>query len=132
MQYKITTVNAENSKESNIQKLGVVINFTLAEVEQHEVMLAKAVKEIVSKRDYEQAKMTNIETHHPFVLTMPEQDVFTCSMYQEAKDIVHMAVNKLAEIEKQLADYVEEKAEIIKQIPELADVPANSIVEDLT
>lgn len=128
MEYKITESN-EDPKQSKIQKLGVVVNFTFGEIEQHESMLAKVVKELKAKSEYEGAKMKNIETNHPFVLEMPEQDLFTAHMYQEAKSLVKVSNEKVVEIEKQLADYAEEKGEIMKQIPALASEPVLSPVQ---
>lgn len=122
MQYSIVD-KAEDIKDSKIEKLGVVVNFTFREVEAHEENLKKVMIELQAKVDYEAAKMTNIETNHPFVLSMSEQDMFTAHMYQEAKAIVLVGKQKVAEIQKGLDDYALEKVEIIKQIPELGPKP---------
>lgn len=121
MEYKIVAPAADgNVKNAKIEKLGVVVNFTFGEIEQHEEILDKTIKELKGTNVYNAAKMTNIETNHPFVLTLSEQDLFTAHMYQEAKALVKVSADKISQIEKQLADYADEKAEIVKQIPELA------------
>lgn len=120
MEYSITERDEKDIKSSKIQKLGVVVNFTYAEIEQHEEMLRKAAKEVKAKRDYEQVRVDNIKEHHADVAAMSEEELFAAHMYQEATSMVKMADDKLAEIDEQLSDYEVEKAEIIKQIPELA------------
>ena len=118
MDYKIIK-KEDNILDSKIEKLGVVVTFTMTEVIEHTAMLQKLLKELTAKRDYEKAKMTNIENNHPFVLDMDEADMFTAHMYQEAKAIVVVSDSKIAEVETQLEDYADETAEIEKQIPEL-------------
>lgn len=121
MDYKIIK-KEDNILDSKIEKLGVVVTFTMTEVIEHTAMLQKLLKELTAKHDYEKAKMTNIEANHPFILDMVEADMFTAHMYQEAKAIVVVSDKKIAEVEAQLQDYADETAEIEKQIPELVPV----------
>lgn len=136
MQYTITK-SAKNPMDSTIQKLGVVVNFSMQEILDHTVALKKLLTELTAKQAYEKAKMTNIEENHAFVLDMSEQDMFTCHMYQEAKAIVLVAGTKIAEVEKQLSEYETEKAEIFEQLPELvaeepveAEIDSESVAEE--
>lgn len=121
MQYKILEPKVDMEvRDAKIEKLGVVVTFTFNEIEREEAALNKVLKEIRGKSDYEAAKMKNIEEHHPFVLNLSEEEMFTAHMYQDCKAIVVVSAPKIAEIEKQLQEYADEKAEIIKQIPQLA------------
>lgn len=130
MKYAIMEA-ADTVKDSKIEKLGVVVTFTMREVEAHEAMLRKLQKELQAKLDFEQAKMFNVERNHSFVKDMSPQDLFTAHMYQDARANSTAARDKLTEVEKQLSDYENEKIEIVKQIPELANVESPMQRKDL-
>lgn len=124
IQYSAPEIDAANPRDSVIEKRGYTITFTLTELEANDRQMAKQVKELEAKRDYEAAKMTNIETNHPFVLDMSEQDLFIAHMYMEAKATRRVCDMKAKEIQQQLAEDAAEIAEILKQVPELASVPS--------
>lgn len=126
MEYKLSDTKAENIKDTVIEKTGVIVKFTMGELEGADAGMEKILKEITAKRDYEKAKMTNIETNHPFVLTLSEEDLFTAHMYQDSKNLVKMAEIKIPEFKKQLAEDAAEILEIKCQIPELAVVPSTA------
>ncbi len=107
-------------KERVIEKHGEVIEFTMSDIELNTKNLSNTKKELEAKRKYENVKKENIEQHHPFVLEMSEQDLFTAWMYKEAAGWVKLCDDKIKEIDDQLATDAEEIAEIRKQIPELA------------
>ncbi len=128
MEYKILE-RKEDIKESVIEKTGHVIHFTMYE---HEAVEKKNQKErmaIEGQRNVDKATMDNIEHHHPFVLDLTPEQLFTCHMYQEAKGMVEMCDKKLTEFDKHDAEMAEEMKEIYKQLPELKEV---SKVQDLT
>jgi len=118
MEYKIVD-RAEDPMDSKIEKLGVVVKFSMREIEADINAFNKLIKELTATVDYNAAKMANIETYHPFVTTMSEEDLFTAHMYQDAKAIVKVGKDKMAEVQKALDDYVVEKADINSQIPDL-------------
>jgi len=118
MEYTIGE-KAEDIKDTNIIKKGVIVNFTMRQVEEHETSLGKLLKELSAKKELEEAKMTNIERNHKFVLKLSEKNLFTAHMYQEAKAIVHVAKLKIKEVEEQVEEYRKEREEIYKQVPEL-------------
>lgn len=120
MEYTIPTPNEADPRDSVIEKRGDVYTFTFNDIEREKIRYGKTLKELVGNRDFQAAKMKNIEEHHPFVLEMSEQDMFTAHMYQEAKAVVVVCDPKIAEVEKLLKDYEDEQAELIKQLPELA------------
>lgn len=132
MEYKIKPINIEADsaegivfpeiKDRVIEKHGGVQEFTINDIELNTKDLLNTKKELEAKRAYENVKKENIEQHHPFVLEMSEQDLFTAWMYKEASGWVKLCDEKLAEIEKQLETDALEIAEIKKQIPELAGI----------
>lgn len=124
IQYSAPDIDALDPRSSVIEKRGYTITFTLTELEANDRQMEKQAKELEAKRDYEAAKMTNIETNHPFVLDMSEQDLFTAHMYMEAKATRRVCDLKATEIRTQLAEDAAEIAEILKQVPALASVPS--------
>lgn len=115
------------AKDRVIEKRGHVVEFTLNEVEANTRILEKTKKELTAKRDLDAAKMENIESFHPFVKEMSEQDLHTAWMYFESKGIVKVCEKKIKEIQEQMESDAEEVAEIKAQIPELNVAP---IVEE--
>lgn len=132
MEYKIKPINIEadsakgivfpDIKDRVIEKYGGVDEFTINDIELNTKNLLNTKKELEAKKKYENVKKENIEQHHPFVLEMSEQDLFTAWMYKEASGWVKLCDEKLVEIEKQLEADAIEIAEIKKQIPELAAI----------
>lgn len=114
-----------NPEDTIIKKSGTTVEFSMGQIKASEDQLEKIKRELQGQIDVEGAKMVNIETHHPFVLKMSEQDMFTAHMYQGAKAIVLVGKQKIEEIDKALNDYKAEKEEIRKQISDL-DVPAEA------
>lgn len=140
MEYKLKPINIDiktkgkgevvmpaDIKDRVIEKRGHVVTFTMNEIEANTQLLLKNRKEIQAKKDFEDAKMKNIEAFHAWVKRISDERLFTAWMYQEAKGIVKLCNDKLAEIDKQIADDEVEVAEIRKQIPELAK---SQIVEE--
>lgn len=130
-EYKLQSINIEADnvedvvipevKDRIIEKTGHVTEFTLRAVEENMAIVDKNIKEIVAKRDHEDAKMQNIQHFHPFVLEMSDEDLLTAWLYQEARGIVQLCDTKLAEINEQREKDLAEIAEIKAQIPELND-----------
>lgn len=118
MEYKLIEKN-EDVRTSKIEKRGGVVTFTYNELEASILAMKKMIKELKGNIDLQAAKMKNIEEHHPFVLTMSEQDMFTAHMYQEAKALVVVAGKKLVEFEDALNSDEGQLLEIENQIPEL-------------
>lgn len=122
MLYKITET-AEDIKDAKIEKAGVLVYFTMRDIEAHEENLKRTLMELVAKAGLEKAKMTNVENFHPFVKEMSLEDLSTAHTYMTAKMMFEVASGKAEEIEKQLKEYEAEKIEIVKQIPDLEPVP---------
>lgn len=115
-QFKYTVVeSAENPKDSIIAKEGVVVKFSMNEVEAHEVQLRKLLTQLESQSNLEKAKITNVEQNHPFVKEMSDQDRFTVHLYHDAVIMVNAIAPKLEEVKKQIAEYEAEKIDISAQ-----------------
>ena len=128
MDYSIVE-QAENVKDSKIEKLGVVVYFTMAELDKQDEQLKKALVEVEAQTNYYAARMANVENNHVFsgntikkVTDFSDEDLFAAHMYQEAKAAMMVGSNKVKQLKKQLEDDEIERAEIVKQIPELAVV----------
>lgn len=121
-QYQLEDKEKEIGRESVIEKRGHVIKFTLAELAQNHIQLEKLDKELTAQAEHERAKMKNIEAHHPFVLDLTDEQLFTAHMYANAKALLTQCVSKKQEIADQLESDRKEIADIKEQIPGI-DVP---------
>lgn len=128
-EYKLID-KAEDTKDATIEKSGGVVRFTLNDFEAAIEHNRKGLKEVTAMKEYNDAKMKNIEANHPFVLTMEEQDMFTAHLYQEAKSAFVVMSKKEEMLKKQVEEDILEYAEVLKQIPELAPV-AGVVKQDI-
>ncbi len=131
IEYKIKS-RSESPEDTIIEKTGDSVSFSIGQIMANEAELEKLRRQLQAQVDIEAAKMSNIEEHHPFVLTMSEQDMFTAHMYQGAKSIVLVGKDKIKQIEDALKSSAEEREEIKRQIPDLevkAEVKSEEGVE---
>ncbi len=119
MEYKISEEN-EDPKQSVIEKAGVLVHFTLADVERDRAINAKSRKEVAAKRDFEFAVTQNIEQHHPEILELDDETLLRVWMYQEAKGKIKVCDEKLAEFDKNEDELIVELEDISNQLPELS------------
>jgi len=119
--YRIKEGQEEGKDKSQlvIVKTGHEVELTLANYDSYVMQNAKHLKEITAQRDYEEAIITNIEQHHPFVTQMPSDQLVTCWLYKEAKGKVDIANAKLKEINFAQRELEQEKVAIIEALPEL-------------
>jgi len=114
--YKIKT-EGDNFKQHIIEKsYKEKATFSIEEIEAHERKLAESKTQAIAARDYEMAKLVNINTHHPFVTEMSAMDISTVQLYKNALDVVdehNIFINKIIERE---AQYTKEKAAIYKAL----------------
>lgn len=106
---------APNVKDIKIVKTGGEIEFTIGNIEADVAYLQKAKKEFEGKMGVEKATMENVARTHPHIAAMTPEDLVAAYLYKQSAGYVTIATEKLAEIEKQLAEYDTEKAEILKQ-----------------
>ena len=115
IKYKVEEIAAD-PLDSLIVKTGADIKFTIRSIDNDVAYLEKMKTELVAKSKIEEAKKSNVLRTHPHIEQMSEEDRVACYLYQESFAFCKVAVNKLKEIDKQLQDYKEEKAEIVKQV----------------
>lgn len=116
-QHKYTIKKEDkNPGQSTIVKSNVEVEFTLDSLAENERDYRKMIKQLTAQKQLADAKMRNIEDHHPFVMDLSEEQAFTVHMYQEARAMSRVCGQKLPEYVEEL-EYVEaEKKEIEKQI----------------
>lgn len=139
MKYKFKPVNIKVDDPNNIEfpvlhdriieKRGHVITFSMNEIKANTEALLKQKKEQEAMFKHRNAVIENIEHHHPFVKDLTDEQRLTVWMYQDAKGNRDIFKKNLDSIEKQLKDDEEEVAEIIKQLPELADVKSADVID---
>ena len=114
--YKYTVVEkADEPFNSVIEKSNVTVKFTLGQVDAEAKKLKKALVELEAQLKHEQAKMENIESFHPSVKDMGDEERFTLHMYEECKQIAKKCEAKIKEINDALAGYDGELKDIEEQ-----------------
>lgn len=108
--------------ERLIQKTGHIIEFSMLEMQHDLTKFTKTLKELRGNREIKASIVRNVEMHHPSVKDIPEFDRSAIHMYHEAAMAVKTYDQKIAEIEKEEAEYKLEIEEVQKQIPELAPI----------
>lgn len=108
-----------------IEKTGVeTIEFAPSAVQSAMVHLEKMKKELVSQAELEEAKMENVKSFHEIVTTLTDEQLTAIAVYSYAKTLAGKCRAKLVEVEKQIADYTAEAAEIETQ----TGVPASDFL----
>lgn len=142
MEYKIKPLNLEvngvdevqfpDLKDRIIEMRGQVVEITLNGLENTQQQRQKQIKELEAKAELENAKMVNIESFHPFVKEMSEQDLHTAYMYRQAQALKKGCEEEVKKLKEWMESDNKEIQEIYKQIPELNPVlqEANKIIDD--
>ena len=114
--YTIKT-EGDNFKQHIIEKsYEETATFSVEEIEAHERKLTEAKKEATATRDYEVAKLVNINTYHAFVTEMSALDISTVSLYKQSLDAVEEYNTLIAKIVAQEEMYMKEKAAIYEAL----------------
>jgi hypothetical protein len=104
-------------KDSTIEKVYEhTMTFSIRDIEQHEVLLEKARREMKALMQVETAKVHNIEQNHSWVKKLTPERLGTAAMYFAALERVSEVYPKLKEVNKQIKEYKEEKALIYKEL----------------
>ena len=103
----------EDYAQAKIEKSGIKATFTLAQVNEHEVMLTTRRKELSAELEVEKAKMVNIEDFHPEVKDMSGVTLTAAALYKDSQMAVEKGAAKLAEYEAALKEYAAEKDHIM-------------------
>ena len=127
---KVEDIELPTARDRVIEKRGDVVEFSMNDIDNHINVLTKARKEHAGMVEHENAIVDNIEHFHKFVKKLTDEELLTAWMYKESKEKSKIHGNKIKEIDEQLAEYDKEKAEIIKQIPELDDIKSADIIDE--
>jgi hypothetical protein len=104
----------EDWKDTIIEKGGISARFTVHDFEKNIERMEKIIKELEGTHKLNLAMMDNIERNYPFVKEMSEQDLNTCAMYYEAKQIVKQYAPRIAEFYEALNTEAKEKDYVIE------------------
>ncbi len=127
---KVEDIELPTARDRVIEKRGDVVEFSMNDIDNHINVLTKARKEHAGMVEHENAIVDNIEHFHKFVKKLTDEELLTAWMYKESKEKSKIHGNKIKEIDEQLVEYDKEKAEIIKQIPELDDIKSADIIDE--
>lgn len=120
----------ENINDAIIEKTGHAIQFTLQDMERNEQDLEKFKRECEATANNRKLTIENIESFHPFVTELSEEDLHTAFMYYKAKEDYKAYTSKLEEVLKVLGESYKEKAEIKGQLG-IVDEPVVIDAKDL-
>ncbi len=138
MKYNLKKINIDVEKDGLqfpdlrdriIEKRGHVVEFSLSEIEANDRDMEKQLRDQKGMFDHRQAIIENIEHHHPFVKDLSDEQLLTVWMYKDAMRNRDQFKKNIDALEKQLQEDKEEIEEILKQIPELANVKSAEVVE---
>lgn len=131
MEYQLKKVNIDAEKGEKvefpplqdrvIEMRGQVVELTLAGLAATQNKRLKTIKELSAKVELEKAKIVNIESFHPFVKELSDQDLYTAWMYFEAKSLVLGCEEEIKKTQGYIDYDNTEILEIQKQIPELSE-----------
>lgn len=102
-------------QEDLIEKVGGTSTFLASDVNKNLAAIAKAIKECHAKVELEKARQANIETFHPGILEIPEEERCAIALYESGRGSIKQFEEKMKELEEILAEYTEESQEIFKQ-----------------
>lgn len=127
---KVEDIELPTARDRIIEKRGDVVEFSMNDIDNHINLLTKARKEHAGMVEHEDAIINNIEHFHKFIKKLTDEQLLTAWMYKESKEKSKIHNNKIKEIDEQLDQYEKEKAEIVKQIPELNEIKSADIVDE--
>ena len=127
---KVEDIELPTARDRVIEKRGDVVEFSMNDIDNHINILTKARKEHAGMVEHENAIVDNIEHFHKFVKKLTDEELLTAWMYKESKEKSKIHGNKIKEIDEQLVEYDKEKAEIIKQIPELNEIKSADVIDE--
>lgn len=111
-----TPAESGDYRDAVIEKEGLKVQFTVADVEADRTMIAKQMKENKGQLVLEAAKIENITTNHPFVLDLTEEQLFTCALLQECMKRKEQAEKNIKILQDQDEDYAKEVAAIMSKL----------------
>ena len=92
------------------------LTFTIEDIEAHERLLQKTLKEFTAQMDLETAKYTNISDNHAWVAKLSPEELHTANLFYETVKMISVIRPKIKEIKKQIKEYKEEKIDIMNAL----------------
>ena len=117
LKYKIIEAK-DNYKDTIIEKSGVKVNITLADMESQYTKVLKLKEEIEAQILVDKAQVTNCETNYPEIIDATEEDekrVIALTLRKGNLTEIERYEKKLQEINEAIADYEAELEDIKKQ-----------------
>ena len=127
---KVEDIELPTARDRIIEKRGDVVEFSMNDIDTHINLLTRARKEHAGMVEHEDAIVENINHFHKFVKKLTDEQLLTAWMYKESREKSKIHNNKIKEIDEQLGEYAKEKAEIIKQIPELNEIKSADVIDE--
>jgi hypothetical protein len=107
-----------NINDRIIEMHGQVREITMQGIADMQLERQKKIKELNTKAQQEQAKMDNIEEHHPFINDISEEQLAISWLYYQSKVLVDECGKKAQELQDWYDEEAEQVDEIKKQIKE--------------
>lgn len=107
--------NKENPEDQMIEKSGFTHEFTVTGVQTSYAQIEKAKRELKAQKELEEAKMSNIADHHPYVLELDEEKRNAVYLYHQAFATAKAVEMKMAEVEDAEAETNQALADIEEQ-----------------
>lgn len=117
--YEVVEENKEDALETKIVKRNVDVEFTMAELKDHESRVDGMMTEVAKKIEMEKAAMGNVETHHMDAVSLVNQleplKQHALLLWLRSYATVLELEPKLVELQKVFDEHNEEVKDIIKQ-----------------
>ena len=113
--YRILEENVENIGASVVEKVGMVVTFTVDDIDRDLVALRKKREELEGQMKIESARMVNIDRTNPEIGQMSEEMRQVVYIYERAYAFCKVGGEKIAEIVAQEKEYRDEVTNIIMQ-----------------
>ena len=105
--FSIAKANKKDFKKAVIQRSNLTNEFTLEDIETHQVELDRLEKELTAQIKLSTAVVGNVERNHPFVSKMSDEALNAAAYLAETKNILRDAEKKLKEVKQTKKNYKE-------------------------
>lgn len=113
--FKIKKQNNKNFKKAIIERSNLTNEFTLEDIETHEVELDKNERELTAQIRISTAAVANVERNHPFVAKMSDAQLSAAAYLAETKDILRRSEAQLKAVKATKKKYKEVKDVVMKK-----------------
>lgn len=115
IEYKIKE-QSEDENKVVIEKSGQVYDFTVGQARENLADLKKSLVQFEGQKTIEDAKMTNILEHNPFIKDLTEAQVHAVHLYFESFAVSKVCNDKIKEHKEVIAEIEAELVEIKHQV----------------